>query len=485
MRRVATVAEVRAADAVASAAVGEAALIARASTGLAAVVARSLGRVAGTTVVVLAGSGHNGADALWAASRLAARGAGVTVVRSSDRAPDEHGSNALKAVLAAGGRLAATLPPRADVVIDGMVGVGASGGLRGRAAELAAAISGLGASMVVAVDVPSGVDADTGAVGDGGAVRADLTVTFDVEKPGLLIGAGAEHAGSVVVVPAVSGLDGIAGLHGTRGPLATIEDADVAAMLPLPEAPSDKYTRGVVGILTGSNKYPGAAVLSTGGAVRNGAGYVRYLGGAIEVVRDHWPTVVAGEGGCDAYVVGSGLGTDDDTKDRVLTLLATDVPLVLDADGLAVGADAIRGRTSPTLLTPHAGEFKRLTGVDSANDPLGSARNAADDLGVTILLKGRRTVVAAPGGVACIIRTGCPWLSTAGTGDVLGGAAGALLAALAKHGHDPATMALDAGSAASHLHGIAGWLASDGAPISADRLLDVWSDAIRSVRSPS
>lgn len=476
MKRVASVAEVRAADAAASAAVGEAALIERASTGLAAVIARSLNRVAGTTVVVLAGSGHNGADGLWAAARLAARGAAVTVVRSSDTEPDEHGRNALNAVLTAGGRLRSELPARADVVIDAMVGVGASGGLRGRAAHLAAAVPGLGATLVVAVDVPSGVDSDTGAVGDGGAVLADLTVTFDIEKPGLLLGAGAEHAGAVVVVPV--GL----GLHGTRGPLATIEDADVSAMVPVPGAPSDKYTRGVVGIVTGSEKYPGAAVLSVGGAVRNGAGYVRYLGGATEVVRDHWPSVVAGEGRCDAYVVGSGLGIDVETQARVKALLATDVPLVLDADGLAVGADAIRGRTAPTLLTPHAGEFKRLTGVDPADDPLGSALRAADDLGVTILLKGRRTLVAAPGGIACIVRTGCPWLSTAGTGDVLGGATGALMAALAKRGHDPATLALDAGSAASHLHGIAGWLASDAAPISADRLLDVWSDAIRSVR---
>ena len=476
MRRVASVAEVRAADAAASAAVGEAALIARASTGLAAVIARSLDWLAGTTVVVLAGSGHNGADGLWAASRLAARGAAVTVVRSSDREPDEHGRAALAAVLAAGGRLAAGLPAHADVVIDAMVGLGVSGGLHGRAAELAAGLPDLGARLVVAVDVPSGVDADTGSVGSGGAVRADLTVTFDVEKPGLLIGAGAEHSGSIVVV--VAGL----GLHGTCGPLATIEDFDVSALLPLPAAPSDKYTRGVVGILTGSSRYPGAAVLSVGGAVRNGAGYVRYLGGATEVVRDHWPSVVAGDGRCDAYVVGSGLGTDDDTQERVRALLAIDVPIVLDADGLAVGADAIRGRAAPTLLTPHAGEFQRLTGVDPADDPLGSALRAADDLHVTILLKGRRTLVAAPGGVACIVRTGCPWLSTAGTGDVLGGAAGALMAALAKRGHDPVTLALDAGSAASHLHGLAGWLAGDGAPISAEQLLDVWSDAIRSVR---
>ena len=139
---------------------------------------------------------------------------------------------------------------------------------------------------------------------------------------------------------------------------------------------------------------------------------------------------------------GSGLGTDDAAQDRVRALLATDVPLVLDADGLAVGADAIRGRTAPTLLTPHAGEFRRLTGVDPAGTrwarrsrpPTTSESRSCSR--VAARSSRRRT------GRAIILRTGCPWLSTAGTGDVLGGAAGALLAALAKRGVDDSTLAL-------------------------------------------
>jgi len=473
VRRVATVAEVRAADRAASALIGEAALIARASAGLAATVGRQLTRVYGARVTVLAGSGHNGADALRAGALLAGRGAVVRVVRCSDREPDAHGADALAAVLRAGGRLVADPPTRADVVLDGMVGVGGRAGLRERAAALAAHPSRAHA-LVVAVDLPSGVDADTGAAGDA-AVRADLTVTFDAVKPGLLLRAGRELAGSVQVVEV--GL----GLAGAPGPLAVLEPADVAALLPDPAPGSDKYSRGVVGVVAGSDGYPGAGELSTGGAVRTGAGYVRYLAGAVEGVQARFPSVVAGEGRCDAYVVGSGLGTDDAAQARVRELLATDVPLVLDADGLAVGADAVRGRAAPTLITPHAGEFRRLTGVDPSGDPLAAALAAARDLGVTVLLKGGQTVVAAPDGTARIV-DGCPWLSTAGTGDVLGGICAALLALLAKRGHAPATVALDAGAAGASLHVRAAWLAADGAALAADALLPALPEAARSLR---
>lgn len=479
MHRVATLAEVRAADRAASAEVGEATLIARAAAAVAGTVLRAGLGAYGLRVTVLAGSGHNGADAVRAGALLARRGAAVTLVRSSSRAPDAHGAAALVALLAAGGRTAEALPRAADVVLDGMVGLGAlgaGGGLTGRAADLAAGVARAGVPLVVAVDLPSGVDADTGAVGPGGAVRADVTVTFGARKPGLVVGAGADHAGAVEVADV--GL----GLTGAPGPGGVLTDADIAALLPVPGPADDKYSRGVVGLLTGSDRYPGAAVLGVGGAVRAGAGYVRHLGGGADAVRARFPTVVVGEGRCDAYVVGSGLGTDAAAQERVRALLATDVPVVLDADGLAVGAAAIRGRGAGTLVTPHAGEFQRLTGVDPGGDPLGSARRAADDLGVTVLLKGLRTVIAAPGGPWRINATGCPWLATAGTGDVLAGAAGALLAALAKRGHDPALLALDAGSAAAHLHGVAGWLASDGAPLAADALLDVWAAAVRSVR---
>ena len=457
MRYVATVAETRAADADAAARVGEAALVARAAFGVAAECVRLLGSVYGARVCVLAGSGHNAADALLAGQELRRRGASVVVVRSSDREGDALWQAAARGLPVAPG------VPACDLVVDGMTGVGFSGSLRGRAATLAAAVRG---HPVVAVDLPSGVDADTGAV-DGPAVRADLTVTFDRPKPGHVVGAGADLCGSVVVRPV--GLAFPATL-----PLAVLDADDVAGLVPTPPPTADKYSRGVVGVVAGSERYPGAAVLCTGGAVRAGAGYVRYEGAAAGAVRAAWPTVVVGEGRVDAYVCGSGAPAGDDVR----RVVASDVPAVLDAGALSLGADALRGRAAPTLLTPHAGEFQALTGLDPTGDPLGAARRAAADLGVHLLLKGQHTVVAAPDGRAYVNPTGTTWLSTAGTGDVLAGAAGSLLAAAVKRG-EPDLLLVGAGAA--FLHGLAGSLAR--VPLAATDLLDTWADAVAVVRS--
>lgn len=456
MRYVASVEATKAADESASGRVGEAALVERASHAVAVECLRLLGSIYGARVCVLAGSGHNAADALRAGQELARRGASVVVVRSSDRDGDKLWQDA-----AAGLRVVDGVPADTDLVIDGMVGLGASGGLHGRPASLAADLPGL----VVAVDLPSGVDAATGAV-PGPVVRADVTVTFDRRKPGHVVGAGAELCGQVVV--AAVGLD-----FAATSPWAVLDADDVAALVPTPPASADKYSRGVVGVVAGSEQYPGAGVLCTGGAVRAGAGYVRYEGTATDLVRAAWPTVVAGEGRVDAYVCGSGAPGDDAAR----TVVESDVAAVLDAGALALGADAIRGRTAPTLITPHAGEFETLTGVDPTSDPLGSALRAAADLGVHVLLKGERTIVAAPDGRALVNPTGTTWLSTAGTGDVLAGAAGALLAAAVKRG-DPDVLLVGAGAA--FLHGLAGRLAR--VPLAATDLLESWSDAVAAVR---
>ncbi|HVU75052.1 MAG TPA: NAD(P)H-hydrate dehydratase, partial [Mycobacteriales bacterium] len=378
----------------------------------------------------------------------------------------------LAAVLAAGGRVAAEPPAEAALVLDGMTGAGAAGPLRARAADLAQAVRG---QLTVAVDLPSGVDCDTGAV-LGDAVRADLTVTFDALKPAHLVGDGAHLCGVVHV--ADIGL----GLAHSPGPLGALTADDVARLLLVPGEHEDKYSRGVVGLVTGSPRYPGAAVLSVGGAVRAGAGYVRYAGPSVAAIHQHWPSVVVGDGRVDAVVVGCGLGTDEQTLDRVRTALAADLPTIVDADALAAGRDALRGRHAPTLITPHLGEFQRLTGVDPRSNPLACARRAASELEVTVLLKGQHTVIAAPDGRARINTTGSTWLSTAGTGDVLAGAAGALMAAFAKHGMPAEDIALEAGSAAAFLHGLAGHRAASGAPFPAEALLDVWPDVVRDVR---
>ena len=434
------------------------ALMQRAATGLAVACAQRLTRVYAAPVTLLVGSGDNGADALWAGSMLQRRGAVVRAVLTG-----EPRAGALAAFRAAGGRVVDEVGP--GLVVDGLVGIGGRGALRERAAALAAQVRD---RDVVAVDLPSGVDADTGEIA-GAAVRAGLTVTFGTLKPGLLLARG--HVGELKLVDI--------GLDLPPAPVEVLEDADVAALLPRPQRGDDKYTRGVVGIAAGSQTYTGAAVLSVGAAVRAGAGMVRFAGAphAAEQVRSHWPEAVVSElegtdvvtaGRVQAWVVGPGLGTDARAVATVEAVLAQDVPVLLDADALTIAAqhpDWLSRRAQPTLLTPHDREAGRF-GRDVTSDRIGSARVLATELGVTVLLKGDATVVVGPSGPARVNATGTAALATAGTGDVLAGAAGALLA----RGLDP----LDAGSVAAHLHGIAGGRAAGDGTTSASAVLAHW-----------
>ena len=473
MRAAFPVEVVRAAERAAMQAVPEGALMQRAAAGLAAECVRILRQgVYGTTVAVLAGAGDNGGDALYAGARLAARGAAVTAVLLS---PDRAHPGGLTALRAAGGRVLPAGSPAATevvaaarLVLDGIVGIGGSGGLRPAAAGLVAAVTG----TVVAVDLPSGVDADTGAV-EGEAVRADVTVTFGMLKPGLLVGAGAEHAGDVRLVEI--------GLDLPEPRLRVLDPADVARLVPRPGPRDDKYTRGVVGVAAGSSTYPGAGVLSTGAAVHGGAGMVRYAGGAAEHVRSRWPEAIVTEGKpseagqVQAWVVGPGIGTDDAAAGLLRDVLGQDVPVLVDADGLTLLArepELVRSRTAPTVLTPHDREFERVAGPVGA-DRVGAARRAAAEMGVTMLLKGNATVVAGPDGFAYVNPTGTPWLATAGSGDVLSGLAGALLAG----GVEPALAA----ALAAYLHGLAGSIAAGGATTSATGVLAALPAALRTV----
>ena len=473
MRAAFPVEVVRAAERAAMQAVPEGALMQRAAAGLAAECVRILRQgVYGTTVAVLAGAGDNGGDALYAGARLAARGAAVTAVLLS---PDRAHPGGLTALRAAGGRVLPAGSPAATevvaaarLVLDGIVGIGGSGGLRPAAAGLVAAVTG----TVVAVDLPSGVDADTGAV-EGEAVRADVTVTFGTLKPGLLVGAGAEHAGDVRLVEI--------GLDLPEPRLRVLDPADVARLVPRPGPRDDKYTRGVVGVAAGSSTYPGAGVLSTGAAVHGGAGMVRYAGGAAEHVRSRWPEAIVTEGKpseagqVQAWVVGPGIGTDDAAAGLLRDVLGQDVPVLVDADGLTLLArepELVRSRTAPTVLTPHDREFERVAGP-VGDDRVGAARRAAAEMGVTMLLKGNATVVAGPDGFAYVNPTGTPWLATAGSGDVLSGLAGALLAG----GVEPALAA----ALAAYLHGLAGSIAAGGATTSATGVLAALPAALRTV----
>ena len=463
-------AQVRDAEAALMATLPDGALMQRAAMGLAVACAGRLGTTYGARVVLLVGSGNNGADALWAGALLARRGAQVTAVLAGAAVPD-----ALAALRRAGGRVggAAALDD-ADLVVDGLVGIGGRGPLRPAAAALAVA-----GPHVVAVDVPSGVDADTGAV-DGTAVRAALTVTFGTLKPGLVVGAGRAHAGTVHLV-------GI-GLALPAAPVELLDAVCVALLLPVAAGRSDKYSRGVLGVAAGSQTYPGAAVLAVGAAIRAGAGMVRFVGAphAAEQVRLRWPEAVVTEAGgpqvvdagrVQAWVVGPGLGTDATATAAVQAVLGQDVPVLVDADALTVCAQHpgwLRDRPGPTLLTPHDREFERF-GRPVGQDRIGAARALAADLGVHVLLKGDATIVVGPDGPARVNDTGSPDLATAGSGDVLSGGVGALLA----QGIGP----LDAGSAGAWLHGRAGSLSARGAPTSASLLLEAWRDAVREARA--
>ncbi|MGW6687374.1 NAD(P)H-hydrate dehydratase [Streptomyces sp. NPDC054961] len=465
MRTAYSVETVRAAERELMARLPEGALMQRAAAGLAAVCARLLPRVYGARVVLLVGSGDNGGDALYAGARLARRGAGVTAVAVD---PARVHPGGLAALLAAGGRLDPQVPPRADLVVDGLVGIGGRGGLRPAAAALAQGIPA--GAAVVAVDLPSGVDADTGEVA-GAAVRADVTVTFGAYKPGLLIAPGASRAGVVHLVDI--------GLEFPGPPDAeALQHADVARLLPEPTEASDKYRRGVVGIVAGSARYPGAAVLAVAGALRGGAGAVRYVGpeAVAEAVLARYPETLIGPGRVQAWVLGPGLG-DEGGPEVLSKPLSQPVPVLVDADGLrGLDPEVLRARTAQTLLTPHAGEAAALLGVAREAVEAGrlqAARRLAARYGATVLLKGSTTVVSPPsGGTVRVNPTGTAWLATAGSGDVLSGLGGSLLAS--------GLSAWDAAAVAAYLHGLAGRRASAGAPALAhgvaQALPAVWRD---------
>src|SRR5215207_7335923 len=343
MRSAHTVEQVRAAEAALMASLPEGALMQRAAAGLASAVLELLGRAYGVHVLLLVGSGDNGGDALYAGAMLARRGVRVSAWLLSEK-PHEAGLTALRR---AGGRVVTAAPKDSpDLVVDGIVGIGGRPGLKPEAQQAIEASSGI---PVVAVDVPSGVDVDSGEL-DGPAVRADVTVTFGTHKVALLADQAAQHAGVVHLVDL--------GLQLPEAAVESLQAEDVARLLPRPAANAHKYTRGVAGVRAGSEQYPGAGVLCVAGAASGLCGMVRYVAGAGDQVLAAHPDVVTAKGRVQAWTVGSGGGAD------VATMLAEaqadGVPVVVDADALALvdGPLAV-----PAVLTPHAGELSRMTGV--------------------------------------------------------------------------------------------------------------------------
>ncbi|OMC46353.1 NAD(P)H-hydrate dehydratase [Mycobacterium sp. IS-2888] len=421
MRHYYSVYAIRDAEAPLLASLPDGALMRRAAFGLATEIIAELtartGGVAGRRVCAVVGSGDNGGDALWAATFLRRRGAGADAVLLK---PDRTHRKGLAAFRKAGGRVVESVSATTDLVIDGVVGISGSGPLRPGAAEVFAAAEGI---PVIAVDTPSGIDVETGAI-TGPAVRAALTVTFGGLKP---VHALAD-CGRVVLVDI--------GLDLPETDMLGFEAADVAARWPVPGPHDDKYTQGVTGVMAGSSTYPGAAVLCTGAAVAATSGMVRYAGSAHAEVLAQWPEVIAAPtpaaaGRVQSWVVGPGLGTDDAGAAALWFALETDLPVIVDADGLTILAahpDLVANRAAPTVLTPHAGEFARLAGSPPGDDRVGAARKLADTFGATVLLKGNVTIVADPGGPVYLNPAGQSWAATAGSGDVLSGMIGALLA---------------------------------------------------------
>ncbi|HEV2781450.1 MAG TPA: NAD(P)H-hydrate dehydratase [Actinophytocola sp.] len=446
------------------------------ATHAARLLAERTGGVAGRRVTLLVGGGNNGGDALWAGAFLRRRSVGVTAVLLS---PERAHTEGLAALRRAGGRIVSTkdAPASAHLVIDGIVGLSARGPLRPAAAELMDRIT----APVLAVDLPSGVDPDTGAV-DGPAVGADVTVTFGCLKPVHVLGAGIVRSGTVHLVDI--------GLGPELGEpdLIVLDPADVGRAWPVPGPRDDKYTQGVTGVAAGSATYPGAAVLTAGAAVLATSGMVRYAGSAADEVRARWPEVVAtgsvaDAGRVQAWVAGPGLGTGSAGREVLAGVLRDGVPVCVDADGITLLAtnpelwDA-RDPDAAVVLTPHDREFARIAeplGISLGADRVAAAGELAKRTGSVVLLKGHSTIVADPTGRVLVNPARSAWLATAGSGDVLSGLLGALLAA----GLDPW---LAAGCAA-WVHERAGSLAASGVPTSASRILEAIPGAVRAARA--
>lgn len=479
------VAAVRAAEAVLGTADGR--LMQRAATALAAACAALLrgsrGHVTGSRVVILVGSGDNGGDALHAGALLADRGVRVDAIRVADRW-HESGDRALHR---SGGRRypwpgadATAALSAADLIIDGIVGIGGSGGVR--TPDLADQVAASEA-VVVAVDVPSGVDADSGQT-LGAVIPADVTITFGAVKPGLVVAPGALAAGAVRLVDI--------GLSFPDAPIAgMLESIDVARWLPEAQAGDHKYRRAVVGIAAGSPAYPGAAHLAVAAARHADVSMVRLLDRADGVaagVLAQYPDVIAdGAPPADqvratAWGCGPGFLGEGGDRPAVDAVLSTAVPVVLDAGALgALGADPdLRGRSAPTVLTPHEGEFDRMFPGLLARGRLQAAREAAVRSGAVVVLKGPGTVIAGPTGIDRIDGVGTVALATAGSGDVLTGTIAALLAGAWLRGQRAPTDIVDAVAAAVWLHGTAGRLARQ--PATAADIADQIAEAVRRAR---
>lgn len=467
-------------------------LMENAGGGCARVLCQKLGGVAGKRTAVLAGKGNNGGDGMVIARHLHNWGADVKVYllsekekisgdarRNLDICLNSHVPVSIVSDAETFGDHEEDIK-NAHVIVDALLGVGLSSEVKGFYRHVIEFVNRLN-SFVVAVDVPSGVDATTGAV-LGVAVKADLTVTFALPKRGLVLYPGAEFAGEVVVVDI-----GMPSKALKEFPVDTeiIEEGDLSPLLPPRRADAHKGDFGHLLVLAGSTGYTGAAALTCLGALKTGPGLVtlcvpeslnsimevkltevmtapvpdegkgRLVYGAIENVR----LLIKGK---DALAVGPGLSRYSETVELIREIVKTSpLPCVLDADGINAfegRADEFKERSTdaPLVITPHPGEMARLTGLTTAQiqkDRVEVARNFAKEHGVVVVLKGARTVVAEPGGAVYVNLTGNPGMASGGMGDVLTGMIGGFMAQGVEAAH--------AARLSVYLHGKAGDVAAD------------------------
>ena len=436
---------------------------------------------AARSVAVWCGTGANGGDGFVVARKLheAGRAVEIVLVGSEDNIAGDAEENL---ELARKLKIPFTEPGGGEVAVDALFGTGFSGKPRDEAARAIEELNGLGVP-IVAVDVPSGVDASTGQV-TGAAVNADATVTFHGRKVGLMVAPGRFHAGEVEVADI--------GLTPSRTQHEQVTEA-ILAEVPRRGPGDNKYTAGSVLVVGGSTGKTGAPCLAAEAALRAGAGIVTVCVPAslnlvfeqrlLEVMSrpcadedgvmtmDAADAILEGAEKATAVAIGPGIGRTDAVRALVGYLLdRLDKPIVLDADGLwcvAGHLDWVFSRDARTVLTPHAGELARLLGRDSSAVSarrLNAVQSGADDVGAVVLLKGADTLVASPGKGVLVSDLGNPGLATAGTGDVLTG----IVAAFLSKGMDGKVAAAAAAAAggeaarlASETHGTAGMIASD------------------------
>lgn len=413
-------------------------------------------------IVVLAGPGNNGGDAFVAAQRLVDLGRRVSLYELAKGVRSAEGTEAAKHWTGEHAPLEDLRLNSDDIVLDGLFGAGLSRALSGEAAFAAAQVNASGAK-IVAIDVPSGVNGDTGAV-PGPAMRADVTVTFCAKKPAHVLQPAASLCGDVVVAQI-----GFGQLVDEIGSHKLMENSPAlwSSALRWPEATSHKHQRGRLAIVSGGLANTGAARLAAQAGLRVGAGLVTLLCPpvALVVVASSVTAVMTGSFAdpaelrslterSTAVIIGPAAGVSPVTRANVEALAKGGRNLVLDADALTVfagQADTLRALLSAhAILTPHAGEFERLFPdlLSRSKNKVEAAREAARQADAAVLLKGPDTVIASPDGRAVVNTHATPFLATAGTGDVLAGILGGLLA----QGLDP----FDAACAGAWMHGDAG-----------------------------